>query len=200
MRKQRLCYGCLGKGHAIKDYKVNACGINVYIKKYNRLPYSESQMDEGNHAVNVSAATINQSNEVKSFLQIVPISIQSGGNRLNTYAFLNSGSTVSFINQIVQEKLRAQNTDVTLSIAGIHGTKNLKTEKVPLKIRGLHSKVHSIEAFVLMSISLGNTNYNYNKLKQSFNHLSVLPNKSFNLMEVGIILGQDAYELQRPLD
>ena len=50
------------------------------------------------------------------------------------------------------------------------------------------------------SISLGNTNYNYNKLKQSFNHLSVLPNKSFNLMEVGIILGQDAYGLQRPLD
>ena len=28
VRKQRLCYGCLGKGHAIKEYKVNACGIN----------------------------------------------------------------------------------------------------------------------------------------------------------------------------
>ena len=56
-------------------------------------------MDEGNHAVNVSAATINQSNEVTGFLQIVPVSIQSGGNRLNTYAFLDSGSTVSFIEQ-----------------------------------------------------------------------------------------------------
>ena len=200
VRKQRLCYGCLGKGHAIKDCKVNACGINGCIKKHNRLLHSENQMDEGNHAVNVSAATINQSNEVTSFLQIVPVSIQSGGNRLNTYAFLDSGSTVSFIDQSVQEKLRAQGTGVTLNIAGIHGTKDLKTEKVPLKIKGLHSKVHSIEAFAHPSISLGNTNYNYNKLKQSFNHLSVLPNKSFNLMEVGIILGQDAYELQRPLD
>ena len=157
-------------------------------------------MDEGNHAVNVSAATINQSNEVTSFLQIVPVSIQSDGNRLNTYAFLDSGSTVSFIDQSVQEKLRAQGTDVTLKIAGIHGTKDLKTEKIPLKIKGVHSKVHSIEAFAHPSISLGNKNYNYNKLKQNFNHLSVLPYKSFNLMEVGIILGQDAYELQRPLD
>ena len=200
VRKQRLCYGCLGKGHAIKDCKVNACGINGRIKKHKRLLHTENQMDEGNRAVNVSAATINQSNEVTSFLQIVPVSIQSGGNRLNTYAFLDSGSTVSFIDQSVQEKLRAQGTDVTLNIAGIHGTKDLKTEKVPLKIKGLHSKVHSIEAFAHPSISLGNTNYNYNKLKQSFNHLSVLPNKSFNLMEVGIILGQDAYELQRPLD
>ena len=199
-RKQRLCYGYLGKGHAIKDCKVNACGINRCIKKQNRLLHSENQTDEGNHAFNVSAATINQSNEVTSFLQIVPVSIQSGGNRLNTYAFLDSGSTASFVNQSVQEKLRAQGTDVTLNISGIHAMKDLKTERVPLKLKGQHSKVHSIEALAHPSISLGNTNYNYNKLKQSFNHLSVLPNKSFNLMEVGIILGQDAYELQRPLD
>ena len=200
VRRQRLCYGVLGKGHAINDCKVTSCGINGCIKKHNRLLRSENQMDEGNHAVNVSAATINQSNEVTSFLQIVPASIQSGGNRLKTNDYLDSGSTVSFIDQSVQEMLRAEGTDVTLNIAGIHGTKDLKTEKVPLKIKGLHSKVHSIEAFARPSISLGNTNYNYNKLKQSFNHLSVLPNKNFNLMEVGIILCQDAYEQQRPLD
>ena len=91
-------------------------------------------------------------------------------------------------------------TDFTLNIVGIHGAKDLKTEKVPLKIKGPPSKVHSVEAFSHPSISLGNTNYNYNKLKQSFNHLTVLPNKIFNLMEVGIILGQDACELQRPMD
>ena len=89
---------------------------------------------------------------------------------------------------------------MTLNKAGIHGTKDLKTEKVPLKINGPQSKVHSIEVFAHPSISLGNPNYNDNKLKQIFNRLSVLPNKSFNLMEVGIILGQDAYELQHPLD
>ena len=100
----------------------------------------------------------------------------------------------------MQEKLQAQGTDVTLNKAGIQGTKDLKTEMVVLKMMGLHSKVHSIEAFAHRSLSLGNTNYNYSKLKQSFNHLSVQPNKSFNLMEFGIILGQDAYEIQRPLD
>ena len=159
-----------------------------------------NQLDKSNHAVNVSAATINNSNEVTSFLQIVPVSILSSGDRMNTYAFLDSGSTVSSIEQSVQEKLQAQGTDVTLNIAGIHGTKYLQTEKVPLKIKGLHSKVHSIKAIAHPSISLGNTKYNYSKLKQSFNHLSVLPKKSFNLMEVDIILGQDAYELQRSLD
>ena len=157
-------------------------------------------MDEVNHAVNVSARTINQSNEVASFLQTDRLSIQSNGNNLNTYAFLKEETAVSFINQSVHEKLRAQATNVTLNIAGITGTKDLKTERVPLKMKRLHSKVHSIEAFADPSTFLGNTNYNYNKLKQNSNHFSVFFNKSFNLMEAGIILGQDAYELQRPLD
>ena len=115
VRKKRLCYGCLGKGHAIINCKVKACGKNGCTKKHNRLLHSENQMDEGYHAVNVSAATINQSNKVTSFLQIVPVSIQSSRNRLNTYVFLDSGSMVSFIDQSVQEKLQAAGTDVTLN-------------------------------------------------------------------------------------
>ena len=139
VRKERLCYGCLGKGHAIKDCKVHPCGINGCTKRHNRLLHLENQMDEGSHAVNVSAATINQSNQVTSFLQIVPVSVQSGGNRLTTYAFLDSGSTVSFIDQSVKDQLQAKGTDVTLNIAGIHGTQDLRTEKVPITVKGLHS-------------------------------------------------------------
>ena len=138
VRKKRLCYGCLGKGHAIKDCKVHPCGINGCTKRHNRLLHSENQMDEGSHAVNVSAATFNQSNQVTSFLQMVPVSVQSGGNRLTTYAFLDNGSTVSFIDQSVKDQLQAKGTDVTLNIAGIHGTQDLRTEKVPITIKGLH--------------------------------------------------------------
>ena len=200
VRKERLCYGCLVKGNAIKDFKVHPCGINGCNKKHNRLLHSENQMDEGSHAVNVSAATINQSNQVNSFLKIVPVSVQSGGNRLTTYAFLDSGSTVSFIDQSVMDQLQAKGTDVTLNRTGIHGTQDLRTEKVPNTTKGINSKVHSIEAFAHPSISLGNTTYDYKELKNNFKHLNVLTNRTFNLMEVGIILGQDAYEIQRPLD
>ena len=119
------------------------------------------------------------------------MSIESSGNRLNTYAFLDSGSTVSFNNQSLQEMLRTRGTDVTLNLSGIHVTEDLKTKRVPLKKKVLHSKVHSIDAFAHTSISLGNTNYSYNKLRKTFNHLSVVHNNSFNLMENGIIIGQD---------
>ena len=69
VRKQRLCDGLLRKGHVIKYFKFNVCGINGCIKKHNRMLHSENQMDEGNQAVNVSAATINQSNEDTTFFR-----------------------------------------------------------------------------------------------------------------------------------
>ena len=65
---------------------------------------------------------------------------------MTTYVFLNSGSTVSFIDQSIQEKLQARGKEVALNIAGIHVTKDLKTEKVHLTMKGLHSKVNSLEA------------------------------------------------------
>ena len=73
---------------------VHPCDMNGFTKKHNRLLHSENQMDEGSHAVNVSAATINQCNQVTSFLQIVPVSVQSGDNRLTSFTFLDSGSLI----------------------------------------------------------------------------------------------------------
>ena len=115
------------------------------------------QINDGNSTVRASA--IIQSIKVASFLQIVLVQIQSSGNWLNTNAFLDSGPTFLLIRKIVQEKLLAQGTDRTLSIAGIIRTRDLKTEKFPLKIKGLISKVNSIEGLAHASISLVITYY-----------------------------------------
>ena len=195
-KKQHFYDGFLSKGHTTKDCNVKACGIAECIKKQNPMLHLENQMNEGDHVIKVKAATINQNNEVRSVLQLIPVSIQSRDVRLNTYASLDSGSTVLFVNHCVQERLRAQGTDVTLHLAISQGMKDLGIEKFPLKIKGLHSKVQSVCPHVS---AIGQKNYDYVKLKQQFNHLSVLPHKSFSLMEVDIILGQDAYALHMTL-
>ena len=78
-------------------------------------------MQKCNHAVNVIDATFNQSEKVMIFRRIVPVLTQSGRNRLNTYISLDSGQTVSFIDQIVPERLRFQGIDATLKISSIKG-------------------------------------------------------------------------------
>ena len=77
VRKQRLCYGCLGKGHAIKDCKVNACGINRCTKQHNQLLHSKNKLMRG--------------------------ITQSGDKKINTCAFPDSESTVLFIDERARE-------------------------------------------------------------------------------------------------
>ena len=75
--------------------------------------------------------------------------------------FLDSGF-VKIIDQIIRKKLQARGTDVTLNIAGSHGTKDLKTKKVHLTKKVQHSRLHSLEVFVHQSISMRYTNYDCN--------------------------------------
>ena len=97
------------KGMQSKIVKSTPCRINGSNKKPQTDCYTQkTKWTRVSHAVNVSAATINQSNQVTSFLQIVPVSVRSGSNRLTTYAFLDSGSTVSFIDQSVQGSTTSQ--------------------------------------------------------------------------------------------
>ena len=66
--------------------------------------FQKNKTDQGNPAVNVSAAT-NPRKEFISFVYLVHISIQCGGNMLNKSAFVCKGSRESFINQCLQKKL-----------------------------------------------------------------------------------------------
>ena len=100
---------------------------------------------------------------------------------------------------VCAREITSQGGDVTLNIAGIHGTNDLEAENVPLQMKRFNSKVHSIETLPNLSISFANYVYHYDTLEQRFNNLSVLPNQNSRLMKIAIILGQSAYELQSPL-
>ena len=69
LKKQGIWYEYMVEGHVIKDCEVSACDINGKNKKHNQLLHSENKSVEGNHAINVSAATINQSNEETIFFR-----------------------------------------------------------------------------------------------------------------------------------
>ena len=138
--------------------------------------------------------------KLRDFFLIVHVSIESGGNSVNKSAFLDSGSTFSFTKLGLQVTLRAQGTEVTLIIAGIHVRKDLKTEGGHLKtMECIKTCTQSTPLYARRNHSEKQTTTKIDLERQSFSHLTVLPNKNFNLMVVGIIHPKNAYELQRPL-
>ena len=46
---------------------------------------------------------------------------------------------VSFMDRSLQKKLEAKEKFVTLKVAGIYGTKDMKTEKIPMTVKGVES-------------------------------------------------------------
>ena len=49
-------------------------------------------------------------------------------------------------------------------------------------------------------ISLGSNEYNFRDLKAKLSHLRDLPDTSISLADVKIIIGRDAYHLQKPIE
>ena len=181
-KKQRLCFGCLKKGCSIKECKVSSCGINGCTKNHNRMLHSDqnptkpTNESEEPEDVKISSIYLRTSNEVTSFPQILPVSLQRNGKRVSMHAFLDSGSRVSVIDWSLQKKLQAKKKDVTLNVTGIHGTKDMKTEENLVTVKGVDSPMFSLEAYVHPSIAFGNAAYDYEELEQKFDHLSGLLN------------------------
>ena len=85
----------------------------------------------------------------------------------------------------------------SLSVAGIHGSQDVKTETVPISIsahaKGLPLTTVQFCNFMLKRISLGDKIVNMQLLKDRYTYLRNLPNQSYNHNQIHIIRGQDSY-------
>ena len=90
---------------------------------------------------------------------------------------------------------------VDLNVAGIHGTSDVGSKRLRVRIGDPNGKVkEDIMAFSHPNVNAGNRTYNLKKLKETYPHLSVLKDSTINLGDVKVILGQDFYHLHRAID
>ena len=74
----------------------------------------------------------------------------------------DSGASLSFIDKTLAERLNAHGEEVDLSLAGIHGTNDVKCEQFTV---GIHGKTKSDTHHMIST---------YQELKIAYLHLSVL--------------------------
>ena len=90
---------------------------------------------------------------------------------------------------------------VDLNVAGIHGTSDISSKRLRVRIGDQDGKVkEDIMAYSHPNVNAGNRSYNLKKLKETYPHLSVLKDSTVNLRDVKVILGQDCYHLHRGTD
>ena len=143
LKKLKLCFCCLNS-HLIRECKsARVCGVNGCTKKHNRLLHSDAQKTDKEtkdaKAEDSAPQSRAGSSSMKStgnngFLQLIPISIGNEKPCVETIALCDTGSTVSFMDQSLVDLLRLKGKESIMSVAGIHGLSNLKTQIVTARV------------------------------------------------------------------
>ena len=103
-------------------------------------------------------------------------------------ALCDSGASLSLIDKTLAGKLNAHGEEIDLSVAGIHGTNDVKCEQFTVGIRGkAMSDTHHMTVYTDPNIDAGSTIYDYRELKDAYPHLSVLSEETLKIKDVKMI-------------
>ena len=201
MQKFRLCFNCLRLGHRSKDcnsrtYSVPNCGRRD--SKILHCDFSKKEATTGvSDAMRAVATMITQGG-----LPVVLMKLVNGNHSLSLLAMCDTGSSISFVDKSIVSALQLQGRKASLSVAGIHGSQDVKNEIVPIAVSALEKTrlLTSVEFSVHAKLKFGYPIVDMQGLKDRYPHLKNLPNPSYNLNEAQIIFGQDCYDIHHPLE
>ena len=205
-KELKLCFCCLAGKHVVKDCTYKACGVKGCNRRHHRLLHRETnerQKGSGTEDPQQKAEANSAFCSLKSsgILPVIPVIIQIGKKQESTLALCDSGASLSFIDKELANKLNAHGEEIDLSVAGIHGTNDVKCERFTVGIRGkAMGDTHHMTVYTHPNIDAGTKVYNYQVLKLAYPHLSVLSEETLKLKDVKMILGQNCYHIHRAVE
>ena len=197
-KELKLCFCCLPGKHVVKNGTYKACGVKGCSRRHHRLLHreanerpKESGVEDPQRKAEANSAFCSMKSS--GTLPLIPVIIQVGKRQESTLALYDSerasGASLSFIDKELADKLNAHGKEIDLSVAGIHGTNEVKCERLTVGIRGkARSDTHYMTVYTHPNIDAGSKIYDYRDLKDAYHHLSVLSEKTLKLKDVKNIL------------
>ena len=156
--------------------------------------------DTTKNVSNVTTAVA--TNITQGGLPVARIKLTNRNLSLNVLARCDSGSSIPFVDKSLVCKFQLQGRKASLSVAGINGAQDVKSEIMPIAVSA-HEKsrpLTRVQFFLHEKLKLGDQIVELQELKDRYPHLRNLPNQSYHLNEVHVILGQDCYNIHHPFD
>ena len=201
-KELKLCFKCLSDAHQMRNCSGRLCDMDGCGKPHHRLLHrSYKNVEQKKNVENVDEVSNLSSMKSSGVLPVIPVTIGSGSKTLKTFALGDSGASLSFVDESLIKRLNLTGQPVDLNVAGIHGTSDISSKRLRVRIEDQDGKVkEDVMAYSHLNVNAGNRTYNFKKLKEIYPHLSVLRESTINLGEVKVILGQDCYHLHRAID
>ena len=118
-------------------------------------------------------------------------------------ALCDTGSSQTWVDQELLEKLNLNGEEVTIHVAGIHGTAPVQSKKVEISLGPAESNAANKCTVWVNShknLAVGKEEeYDLRPLKRKFEYLSCIRQNTIRPAEIKLKLGQDAFSLICPV-
>ena len=212
VKKLRLCFSCLCGGHSSRNCRFRKpCPVDGCLRKHNKLLHDTKVSNGANNlSSSESAAPSVSRNENESVLscvsraadkgvllfRVVPVILYGPSNKIETYALLDEGSSVTMVDSSLVKQLGLQGQQSKLNLNWYAG----KASQEVATVVNMHvSGVDSQRKYALRNV------YGVSNLKlpaQSFNMdlsgLPGLPIKLYNDVVPKVLIGLDHCHLGLP--
>ncbi|XP_062557970.1 uncharacterized protein LOC134222838 [Armigeres subalbatus] len=191
VKDNKLCRRCL-ISHNRWPCEGEVCGINSCEKRHHRLLHSEPAKKQ---SVNSSDATVTIHRQPVSstLFKILPVTLYGKNGSVNTFAFLDDGSSATLVEQTLANELGVSGSAHSLCIhwtSGINkriATKQL--ESLSISEPGCENRLHLSEVYTVENLGLPEQSLDFEQLAKEFKHLRNLPVKSFHRAVPGLLIG-----------
>ena len=155
-----------------KDCKSRTCSVPNCGKRHNQFLHSDSVRKETIASVS-DATTAVATNITKGGLPVVRIKLTNRDLSRNLLAMCDLGSSISFLDKGVVSKLHFEGRKASLSVAGIHGSPDVKTEIKPIAVSAHENSrpLTTVQFYVHEKNELGDQIVELQELKDRGPHL-----------------------------
>ena len=173
VQKFQLSFNCLKPGHMSKDCKSRTCSVPSCGRRHNRLLHSYLPKKETKKNVS-DATTAVATNITQGGLPVVQIKLTNRDLSLNVLAMCDSGSSISFVDKSVVSNLQLQGRKASLSVAGIHGSQDVKTKIVPIAVSACEKSrpLTAVQFYVHEKLKLGDQSVELQRPLPTFEELA----------------------------
>ncbi|XP_058447516.1 uncharacterized protein LOC131427935 [Malaya genurostris] len=212
LNRYKLCRKCLSKHFDACPVK-KVCGKNGCTYMHHNLLHDDSRYQRRDTPQRslpvVSDTTVEtcntHSNSVNKVLfRYVPVLLHGRGKSIRVFAFLNDGSSVTWMDHSLLSELGIQGEahPLCLGWTSDHQRQEPKSVKLSLQISGVHdSKLYTIpKVHTVQSLALPRQSLALNDLTRRYKHLRSIPVDSYRDATPRILIGMDNCHLRYALD
>lgn len=150
-KKHRICFRCLRSTHRRGTCKAKKCGQDDCAMAHHRLLHHRRQRRTSSPPLTQTAEEVSSAVEIvknadcirsrQAFLKIAPITVTGqNGTRVDTYALMDDGSTITLIDEGLAEILDLDGPRDQMWVQGLNETvKHENSKRVDIKVRGRYS-------------------------------------------------------------